>query len=126
MKKLFLAVIAASSALGLAAASADGVEPAGDSGGAVLRFGSSGESGVTVKTENGVKVYRGAPRKRAMLRLATAPAATRIIEREKVIIKHYYHSRYRHLCTQGLYSGHCGRHRRFTQGFYSGPIDLGC
>lgn len=124
MKKSFLAAAAAVVFSGLGgAAMADGVE-AGDGAAAnIVRFASAGDSGVSIKTENGVKVYRGAPAKRENLAGAPAGLARTVITQTKMVIEHHYHSRIRHLRTQGFYSGHCGKSRRFTQGFYSGLAD---
>lgn len=127
MKISFLAAVVAVVAFSSSgAAMADGVEAADGATAKIVRFASAGDSGVSVKTENGVNVYRGAPVKREKLAGApAAPLARMVITRVKTIVEHHYHSRIRHLRTQGFYSGHCGKSRRFTQGFYSGPADLG-
>lgn len=125
MKKLAM-IAAAAFTLGLGAnAAADGTE----GGATVLRLGKASKTGVTVKQENGVVVYRGAAMERpTMLAGATASkplSKPTVIERTKVIVEHHYHSRIRHLRTQGFYAGHPGKSRRFTQGFYAGPVDKG-
>jgi hypothetical protein len=80
--------------------------------------------GVARKSEHGVTVYRGAkPVATELAGAGPAPAATMISK--TIIVEHHYHSRIRHLRTQGFYSGHPGKSRRFTQGFYSGPVDKG-
>lgn len=126
MKKTFFAATAAAIAIGLGGgALADGLEPASGAATKIVRFGSAVDSGVSVKTEEGVKVYRGAPTKREKLAGAPAPLARIVVARKEMIIEHHYHSRIRRLRTQGFYSGHPGKSRRFTQGFYSGPASMG-
>lgn len=127
MKKSFMAAAAAAIAIGMGGggALADGVEAADGATAKIVRFASAGDSGVSVKTEEGVKVYRGAPTKREKLAGAPAPLTRIVVARKEVIIEHHYHSRIRRLRTQGFYSGHPGKSRRFTQGFYSGPAEMG-
>jgi hypothetical protein len=83
-------------------------------------------SNVVVTKENGVTVYR-APG--ALLGGGEAPLAptpeVAVSTTVKVVVVNHYHSKIRHLRTQGFYSGHPGKSRRFTQGFYSGPVDKG-
>lgn len=121
MKKMVLAAAAAAMAFAMGA----GASAAGPS--TILRLGSSGQSGVSMKTEHGVKVFRGAPVKREMLAggPTSALATKTVIIRKEVIVEHHYHSRIRHLRTQGFFSGHPLKSRRFTQGFFSGPVDKG-
>ncbi len=105
------------------AAQADGTDPAG----VRLQLGGGGSAYAASKsTERGVTVWRAAPSTLIELEgddealIDEAPPATR-----EVIVVHHYHSRIKHLRTQGFYSGHPGCSRRFTQGFYSGPVDKG-
>jgi len=122
MKKMALAAAVAAVFFGFSAGASAAGGPA-----TILRLGSSGQSGVSVKTEHGVKVFRGAPVKRQEPAggPASAPAAKTVVIRKEVIVEHHYHSRIRHLRTQGFFSGHPLKSRRFTQGFFSGPVDKG-
>jgi hypothetical protein len=106
------------------AAKADGTETSG----VRLQLGSGGDAfAATRSVERGVTVWRAAPSLAYELEggedaalIEEAPAET-----TKVIVVHHFHSRMKHLRTQGFYSGHPGKSRRFTQGFYSGPVDKG-
>lgn len=84
-------------------------------------------SAVVLTKEKGVAIYRG-PRSLAGAPLAASAedaAPPPQAAAKTVIVEHHYHSKIRHLRTQGFYSGHPGTSRRFTQGFYSGPADKG-
>lgn len=104
------------------AAQADGVE----SSGVRLQLGGGGGAfAATKSTERGVTVWRAAPSTAIELEGDEAtPYAVEAPARE-VIVVHHFHSRIKHLRTQGFYSGHPWKSRRFTQGFYSGPVDKG-
>ena len=100
---------------------ADGAEPA--SGVRLWLGGAAGASAAGLKSEGGVSVYRGAAREPSLeVELSGGePAKTaQSDEAVKVVVVHHYHAKIRRLRTQGFYSGHPGKSRRFTQGFYSG------
>lgn len=116
-KSIFAAALCAGALLAAPSALADGMRDAS---------GAQSRSAVRLTRENGVAVYR-APS--ALLGGGAAPARPAAEEptavQTAVIVEHHYHSRIAHLRTQGFYSGHPGKSRRFTQGFYSGPADKG-
>lgn len=91
-------------------------------GAMTVQRGSAGASGVVRKAEAGVTVWRAAPLLDADLaggdRVDPDGADTQII------IVDCRRGAKRYTRTQGFYSGHPGMSRRFTQGFWSGPVDL--
>lgn len=129
MRKVF-AGMAALAALALApmAAQADGTDSA--SGVRLFMGASAGEARAVTTEERGVRVHRGAAADAldealdgALEGGGAAPAAPETIV--KVVVVNRYHSKIRHLRTQGFYAGRPETSRRFTQGFYSGPVDKG-
>ena len=93
-----------------------------DADAATLLRGSAGASGVVRKSESGVAVWRGA--KPAPDDLAGA-APPRARSGQTVIVVACRRGPERFVRTQGFYSGRPGASRRFAQGFWSGPVDLG-
>lgn len=83
--------------------------------------GSSGVSGVERTTAAGVTVYR-AP-KPIESELAGAGPAPAMSETTIVVVECRRPPK-RFMRTQGFYSGHPGYSRRFTQGFWSGSVDV--
>lgn len=84
--------------------------------------GGSAQSGVKASEEGGVSVWRGAAQTAG--ELAGAPsAAPASAAHVKIVVIHRRDTRLNRLRTQGFYSGHPGRSRRFAQGFWSGPAD---
>lgn len=130
-KTIMLPLIAAAVIVGApVSALADGAEP---SNGVRVQLGAAklndaASQGVSVRTEHGVKVYRAKPSLAIMLAGPPEPAPQGKAASEPcrtVVIERHYYTRLRRLRTQGFYSGHPGKSRRFTQGFYSGSVDWG-
>jgi hypothetical protein len=90
--------------------------------GVMLQRGALGAMGTERRVERGVAIYRG-PRSLDVDLAGSAPAAN-VAEPKTVTVKVNLRPR-RVLRTQGFYAGHPGYSRRFTQGFYSGPVDFG-
>jgi hypothetical protein len=77
---------------------------------------------ITSSSVNGVRLWKGrAPAQEPALLGAEPP--TRIVHEHDVRVIVVHKSRLKRLRTQGFYAGHLGCSRRFTQGFYSGPVD---
>lgn len=106
--------------LAIAASAAGGA--AAQTGAKILTAGGAKErvvmtAGVTVQNVNGVRLYRGAP-------TPEEPAAAEPKSQTTVIVnvppQKCIWRTFRHLRTQGFYSGTGPQSRRYTQGFYSG------
>ncbi|MEX0645718.1 MAG: hypothetical protein WD076_10430 [Parvularculaceae bacterium] len=104
------------------AARADGTQ----SSGVRLQLGGGGAAyAATKSTERGVTVWRATPSIMIELLGDDEALIDEAPSTKEVVVVHHFHSRMKHLRTQGFYSGHPGCSRRFTQGFYSGPVDKG-
>lgn len=121
MRKLLWSMAAAAALCVSSPALAGGSE---GGGGARLFLGNDASPGAASVSERGVRVTRGAAPVQEMLAGAggKAAAAPRDV---RVVVVHHYHAKRRTLRTQGFYSGYPTGSRRFTQGFYSGPVDKG-
>ena len=95
-----------------------------DAGAVTVYRGASGAAPVVRTVERGLNVYRGP--KSADADLAGARPTPTAPRSEITVLMLRDCRRARSLVrTQGFYSGHDGYSRRFTQGFWSGPADLG-
>jgi hypothetical protein len=91
-----------------------------EAGAAIHRGG--GASEIARTSERGVTVYR-APKPVESELAGGAPRRAAGAEVEIIVVE-CRRPPERFVRTQGFYSGHPGTSRRFTQGFWSGPVDL--
>jgi hypothetical protein len=103
-------------------AAADGTDMPGGRG-ADLQRGANAPAATSRSVERGVAVWRGP--KSVDLDLDGAGAAQAPASEATTIVLDISLRPRRFLRTQGFFSGHPGSSRRFTQGFWSGPVDLG-